>query len=87
MGLARLARQRDAHDAWAELISRARAITNEEDYYGRACLESIAGNIDEALELLRLAIDNGANVDWAREDPNFLFIRDDPRYRALVGLE
>ena len=25
-------------------------------------------------------------IDWAREDPDFVFIRDDPRDRALVGL-
>jgi len=24
---------------------------------------------------------------WAHDDPAFVFIRDDPRYRALVGLD
>ena len=71
-----------------ELIHKARTLIPPDDYYHRACLESISGDADAAVEALRVALENGeAPVDWARQDPDFVFIRDDPRYRALVGRE
>ena len=52
-----------------------------------ACLESVAGNVEAAIEALRIALEHQEQtVEWARDDPDFVFIRDDPRYRALVGL-
>jgi len=58
----------------------------KENEYSRACFESICGNVDEALTLLKVAFEKKqASLEWARRDPDFDFIRDDPRFKALVG--
>ncbi|MCH7510921.1 MAG: tetratricopeptide repeat protein, partial [Chloroflexi bacterium] len=54
--------------------------------YNRACLYSLWSKPDEALEDLRRAI--GADPEYrdkARTDSDFDNIRDDPRFRELVG--
>jgi len=65
----------------------ARPLLPTDSFYHRACLESVAGNADAAIEALRIALERGSSVEWARDDPDFIFIRDDPRYHALVGLD
>ena len=85
--LARIERQAGNQEQAAAWIEQARALLPADDYYSRACLESIAGDADAAIEALRIALERKEEaVAWAREDPDFVFIRDDPRYRALVGL-
>jgi tetratricopeptide (TPR) repeat protein len=57
-----------------------------ETEYNRACFEAICGNIDQAIELLRLALEKKqTSPDWVRGDPDLDFIRDDPRFKDLVG--
>ncbi len=69
-----------------EEIKITRALILERDEYSRACFESICGNVDEALALLRTALEKKQiSLEWARRDPDFDFIRDDPRFKALVG--
>lgn len=71
-----------------EQIAFARQFMFKEDEYNRACFESICCNTEEALTLLKTAIEkHQTNLEWARQDPNFDNIRDDPRFRTLVGLE
>ena len=83
--LERLAGNSDQANAW---IAQARALLPADDFYNRACLESAAGNADAAIEALRVALEREeATVAWAREDPDFVFIRNAPRYRVLVGLD
>ncbi len=83
--LERLTGNQEQASAW---IDQARPLLPADGFYDRACLESIAGDADAAVEALRVALERGeAFVAWAREDPDFVFIRDDPRYRALVGLD
>lgn len=54
--------------------------------YDRACLESISGNTDLALNLLQAALSKGlATPGWARRDADFDFIRDDPRFQAITS--
>jgi hypothetical protein len=49
-------------------------------------LESIAGNVEAALEHLEKALKTRPGLRaWARRDPDLAFIRDDPRFRVLVG--
>ena len=70
------------------MIAKACELLPDDDYYSRACLESVAGNGEMAIKALQVALEQqDAPIDWARVDPNFVFIRDDPRYRALVGLD
>jgi tetratricopeptide (TPR) repeat protein len=57
-----------------------------ENEYNRACLESICGNADQALEYLELALQNQQSyADWALHDPDLDFIRNDPRFKALIA--
>jgi tetratricopeptide (TPR) repeat protein len=77
-------------------LERARAIMRElvdrspdvwQAQYNRACFESVAGDADEALAALRRAVE--LNADEVRRiapgDSDFDAIRDDPRYKELIG--
>jgi len=45
------------------------------------------GNTDQAIELLKQALDlRQTSPEWVRGDPDLDFIRDDPRFQALVGM-
>jgi tetratricopeptide (TPR) repeat protein len=58
----------------------------EENEYNRACLEAICGNTDNAIDLLQVALNNKQTyADWARRDPDLDFIRNDPRFQALIS--
>jgi tetratricopeptide (TPR) repeat protein len=71
-----------------EQIETAKKIIGEESEYSRASFEAVCGNVEEALRLLKIALENGdEKLDWIRQDPNFDFIRDEPRFKVLVGLE
>jgi tetratricopeptide (TPR) repeat protein len=70
----------------AEQIKIARELIAKEDEYNRACFESICGNTDAALALLKAAIEiEPGRRELARRDPDFDFIRTDARFIALVG--
>jgi len=69
-----------------ELVKIAGERISKESEYNRACFESISGNVDEALTLLKTALEKRqGTLEWARRDPDLDFIRDDPRFKALVG--
>lgn len=58
-------------------------MANEKEY-DRACFESIRGNTDEALELLKIALEKKqTTIEWIRRDLDLDFIRDDSRYELL----
>jgi len=64
----------------------ARELIGKENEYNRACFESICGNADKALALLKVALDKKQEpLAWARVDPDFESLRTDPRFMALVG--
>lgn len=53
----------------------------------KLALEAICGNKDKALELVKIGLEkNQQSKQWARQDPDFENIRDDPRFKELVGL-
>jgi tetratricopeptide (TPR) repeat protein len=63
-----------------------RNIYDSESEYNRACFEAIRGNVDQALELLRIALASKQTyAEWVLHDPDLDFIRDDPRFRKLVA--
>ena len=67
-------------------VKIARELIDQESEYNRACFEAICGNVPEAIALLEQAIAKTPhNRVLARTDPDFDFIRDDPRFQALVG--
>ncbi|MCP4143562.1 MAG: tetratricopeptide repeat protein [Chloroflexi bacterium] len=66
----------------------ARELIEKESEYNRACFESLCGNVDEALALLKIAMEKGqSNKEWAKEDPDLENLRDDPRFWEIVGEE
>lgn len=77
---------------WSEANKQAelaRPIMGKETEYNQACFEAIRGNTDRAFELLRIALEKNqpprGGREWARKDPDFESIRDDPRFKELVG--
>jgi len=67
-------------------ITIALPTMKDETEYNRACFEAICGNNDQALALLNEALEKKQTTpDWVRRDPDFEFIRDDPRFQALVS--
>jgi tetratricopeptide (TPR) repeat protein len=54
--------------------------------YNLACVESLAGRKDDALEHLRQAVDRSDRIrDFAAGDSDFDPIRDDPRFQEVVS--
>jgi tetratricopeptide (TPR) repeat protein len=67
-------------------IAVARQLIEKEKEYYRALLASVSGKTDEALTLLSIALNKKQiPVAWLRRDPDFDFIRDAPRFKALAG--
>jgi adenylate cyclase len=51
-----------------------------------ACLHAKAGRKEEALELLERAFTRGwGKRDWVEHDPDYDFLRDDPRFKKLLA--
>jgi tetratricopeptide (TPR) repeat protein len=84
--LAGILRRLGRMDEHARQVEVARPLMEKESDYNRACLESICGHVDEALRLLKMALEKKqTSLAWARRDPDFDFIREDPRFKELVG--
>jgi tetratricopeptide (TPR) repeat protein len=61
-------------------------IIQKENDYNRACFDSICGKIDDALACLTNALEkNLSTKQWALQDPDLEGIRNDPRFKTLVG--
>jgi tetratricopeptide (TPR) repeat protein len=84
--LASIYRHRGDEEQYAAHLAEARRRLPPDDDYAQACLASIAGDADAATSHLARALEQDPERrDWAREDPDFHWIRDDPRYLALVA--
>lgn len=78
----KLGREADA----AKQVEITRPLMEKESEYNRACFASICGDTEEALHLLKIALEKKqTSLAWARRDPDFDFIRDDPHFKELVG--
>jgi tetratricopeptide (TPR) repeat protein len=65
---------------------RARELIENESEYNRACFEAVCGNIDKALGLLKVGLEKSqSSKQWARQDIDLENIRNDPRFKELVG--
>jgi tetratricopeptide (TPR) repeat protein len=85
VGLAGVYRHIGDTDASSRHVEQSRRLLAPDDYYNKACIESIAGNADAALKYLAKALERAPGMqNWARRDPDLAFIRDDPRFQALV---
>jgi len=64
----------------------AREFAKNESEYNRACFESLCNNTEEAVNLLKIAFEKGeSSKEWAKQDPDLENIRNDPRFKELVG--
>ena len=65
---------------------QAKTLIKEDDYYNLACLYSILDDEDEAFRYLKLAVEKDTLLkSFARNEPNFDFIRADARFAEIVG--
>jgi Cytochrome c biogenesis factor len=61
-------------------------IYNSESEYNQACLEAICGNSDQAIELLRIALEEKQTyVNWVMHDPDLDTIREHPGFKQLIS--
>ena len=75
-------RGEDADEQYAVASEMAR----RDNEYGQACFEAVSGNLEQTLTLLEVALTKGqVQPGWVRIDPEFAFINDDPRFKALIG--
>lgn len=61
-------------------------MAGQDEEYGHACVQALRGNVDAAVALLKIALPKKLVMPgWIRIDPEFAFIADDPRFKALVS--
>lgn len=71
---------------YSEQLSRARESIAQESEYDRACFEALSGNVEQALVLLKGALEiKKVSPTWVKRDLDLECIRDDPRFQALVA--
>lgn len=82
--LRRLGRENEATDQ----ENLTRSLINKENEVSRARFEAICKNNEKALRLLKIALEKKQiSLQAAKLDPDFDFIRDDPRFKKIIGLE
>ena len=70
----------------AQHIQIALPKMQNENEYNRACFEAICGNVDNSIEMLKIALEKTqTTLEWVRCDPDLDSIRDNPRFKALVA--
>jgi tetratricopeptide (TPR) repeat protein len=84
--LAACYRRVDKDSQAQEHIAIARPSMENENEYNRACFESISGNNDRALMLLKIALEKQQiQIGLVRSDPDLDFIRSDARFGELFS--
>lgn len=85
-GLISLFVQQSRREEAMPFSTKMRAMLSaSKNWYGLAALEAVLGNTEEAIEYLsRAARDANFNHHWARNDPDLLSIRNDPRFDEIV---
>jgi Flp pilus assembly protein TadD len=64
----------------------AREFILNENEYEQACFEIACGNVNKALDLLKIGLEKKqVDKEWARLDPDLERIRNDPRFDEFVG--
>lgn len=59
---------------------------DSENEYNRACLQALCGNVEDAINLLRTALQTEQTyVDWVLRDPDLDSIRTDSRFKQLIS--
>lgn len=59
---------------------------DDENYYNRACLEALRGNVEQAVNFLRSALEaRQIYVEWVLRDPDLDTIRYSPQFKQLIA--
>lgn len=58
---------------------------DETTLYNLACIKSFSRDADLALDYLRKAIEKGFDRDWAANDKDLEWLKNDPRFTEIVG--
>jgi tetratricopeptide (TPR) repeat protein len=59
---------------------------DDENHYNRACLEALRGNVENAVQLLRSALEaRQINVEWVLRDPDLDSIRFNTLFKQLIA--
>ena len=75
----------DQDEKAEEEIRIARSLMKNESEYNRACFAAICGENQDAVNLLRVALENNqTSIAWVAQDPDLDFIRDDPEFQVLL---
>jgi tetratricopeptide (TPR) repeat protein len=86
LSLAACYREAGQEEEAAAQVEILRPWLAEAGAYQRACFESLSGNIEEALRLLKIALGEGRiSLAEARQDPNLGAVRHDQRLALLAG--
>ncbi len=75
--------------AYEKVITQAKPLIANASHYNQACFAAICEDVNEAIKLLKLAFEESPELQqFMQKDPDFDFIRDDPRFIAFMnGLE
>jgi len=86
--LARLYRTVGRRADAAEHHAIAAAQAQQDNEYGQACFAAVSGKTEQALTLVEAGLAKGqSQKGWARIDPEFVFVSEDPRFQALITME
>lgn len=71
---------------YREKIKIAHDLMDFSDDYRHACFESVSGNVNDAIYFLNLALQKKqVSLLWAKRNPDFDFIREDQRFKAIIN--
>ena len=74
------------NEAEAE-FAKIRGSISKESEYTRACFEALSGDPVKAFDLLESAIEKGeVSKEWVLQDPDWDDLREDPRFKDILGL-
>ena len=86
INLASIYKRKNEKTNFLKYYQKSKQFLKPQDYYLWACLQSIAGNADLALDFLQKSVsrDNSRKLA-AKHSPNFDFLRDDERFWKIVS--
>ena len=83
--LAKVYRESGNLPAAEKQYKTALEMADKDDEYGQSCFHAVSGNVEQALTLLETGCSKGQVLPgWIRIDPEFAFIQDEPRFKALL---
>jgi tetratricopeptide (TPR) repeat protein len=86
--LAACYRKLNQEDEYRKYIEIARPLVDKSSEYNQACYMAICDKANEAIALLKIALKKKqVSLEYACNDPDFDFIRDDPQFKKLLKLE